>query len=319
MPVYRNIRAALSAVRSVLPDPEGPGRVMTAVERLEGSPRLDPVLGPLRRAVYALPLGDARDALHGRWVGHPVHPLMVQVPIGSWLSAAVLDLLPGQRRGADTLVGLGLVAAAPAALAGWVDWADLRKPQMRVGLVHAATNITAVGLYAASLSARLRGRRARGRLLGLAGLTAVGVGGALGGHLSYRQAAGANHAEHVSAVVEPGWHPIGDLADLPVGEPVRRRIDETSVLVFRETDGTVYALADRCSHMAGPLSQGTVADGCVRCPWHGSVFRLSDGWNVRGPATSPQPVFETRVVDGRVEARLVRDPAQAHRPAPRPV
>lgn len=290
---------------------------MTAVERLEGSPRLDAALGPLRRAVHALPLGGARDALHGRWVGHPVHPLMVQLPIGSWMSATVLDLLPGQRRGADVLVGLGLVTAAPAALAGWVDWADLRKPQMRVGLVHATTNVAAVGLYAASLSARLRGRRARGRLLGLAGLTAVSVGGALGGHLAYRQAAGANHAEQVPAVVEPGWHPIGDVADLPVGEPVRRQIGETPVLVVREAGGTVHALADRCSHMAGPLSQGTVADGCVRCPWHGSVFRLADGWNVRGPATAPQPVFETRVVDGRVEARLIRDPAEAHRPASR--
>ncbi|GAA2431186.1 hypothetical protein GCM10010405_12560 [Streptomyces macrosporus] len=301
----------------MLPDPDRPGRVLTAVEKLEGTSRLDGVLGPLRRAVYALPLGGARDALHGRWLGHPAHPMMVQVPIGAWMSAAVLDLLPGQRRGADTLVGLGLTAAAPAALAGWVDWADMRKPQMRVGLVHAAANITAVGLYAASLNARLRGRRGLGRLLGFAGLTVVGVGGGLGGHLAYRQAAGVNHAEQVPAVVEPGWHPIGDLADLPVGEPVRRHVGETPLLVVREPGGTVHALADRCSHMAGPLSRGKIVDGCVRCPWHGSVFRLSDGWNVRGPATSPQPVFETRLVDGRVEARLVSEPAEAHRSVPR--
>ncbi|MDG9706422.1 Rieske (2Fe-2S) protein [Streptomyces sp. DH37] len=318
MPVSQNVRTVLSAVRSALPDPEHPGRVLTAVERLESSPRLDAALGPLRRAVRALPLGGARDALHGRWLGHPVHPLMVQVPIGTWMSAAVLDLLPGQRRGADALVGLGLAAAAPAALAGWVDWAELRKPQMRVGLVHAAANVTAVGLYAASLGARLRGRRARGRLLGFAGLAVVSAGGALGGHLSYRQAASVNHAEHVSAATEPGWHPIGDMADLPVGEPVRRYVGETPVVVVREVGGKVHALADRCSHMAGPLSQGEVVDGCVRCPWHGSTFRLADGWNVRGPATSPQPAFETRLVDGRVEARLVEDPAEAHRPVSGP-
>ncbi|PJE99339.1 (2Fe-2S)-binding protein [Streptomyces carminius] len=315
MPVYQNIRDTLSAARSALPDPERPGRVLTAVERLESSTRLDGALGPLRRAVRALPLGGARDALHGRWLGHAVHPLLVQVPIGTWLSAAVLDLMPGQRRGADTLVGIGLAAAAPAALSGWVDWAELRKPQMRVGLVHAAANVTAVGLYAASLSARLRGRRGRGRALAFAGLTAVSAGGALGGHLAYRQAAAVNHAEHVPAVVEPGWHPIGDVADLPVGEPVRRQVGETPLVVVREAGGAVRALADRCSHMAGPLSGGEVADGCVRCPWHGSVFRLSDGWNVRGPATAPQPVFETRVVDGRVEARLVTGPHAAHRAA----
>ncbi|MGY1452879.1 Rieske 2Fe-2S domain-containing protein [Streptomyces sp. SS8] len=318
MPVSQNVRtafsAALSAARSALPDPERPGRILTAVERLESTPRLDAALGPLRRAVHALPLGGARDALHGRWLGHAVHPLMVQVPIGTWMSAAVLDLMPGQRRGADVLVGVGLAAAAPAALTGWVDWAELRKPQMRVGLVHAAANATAVGLYSASLTARLRGRRGRGRLLGFAGLAVVSAGGALGGHLAYRQAAAVNHAEQVPAVVGPGWHPVGDMADLPVGEPVRRYAGETPVVVVRETGGQVHALADRCSHMAGPLSQGTVADGCVRCPWHGSVFRLADGWNVRGPATSPQPVFETRVVDGRVEARLIQDPDRAHHP-----
>jgi nitrite reductase/ring-hydroxylating ferredoxin subunit len=77
-------------------------------------------------------------------------------------------------------------------------------------------------------------------------------------------------------------------------------------VVVREIGGTVHALAERCSHLAGPLSEGTVADGCVRCPWHGSVFRLSDGWNVRGPATAPQPAFDTRIVDGHVEIRLRR-------------
>lgn len=317
MPFNRNIRGVLSAVRSALPDPDRPGRVLTAVERLESASRLDGALGPLRRAVHALPLGGARDALHGRWLGHPAHPMMVQLPIGSWMSAAVLDLLPGQRRGADTLLALGLATAVPAALAGWVDWADMRKPQMRVGLVHAAANITAVGLYTASLTARLRGRRGLGRALGFAGLTVVSAGGALGGHLAYRQAAGANHAEQVPAVVDPGWHAIGDIADLPVGEPVRRYVGETPLLVVREADGTVRALADRCSHMAGPLSRGKIVDGCVRCPWHGSVFRLSDGWNVGGPATSPQPVFETRLVNGLVEARLVREPDRAHRPVPR--
>ncbi|HEX5565354.1 MAG TPA: Rieske (2Fe-2S) protein, partial [Streptomyces sp.] len=292
-------------------------RVVAAMERLEGPSRLDSLIDPLRRAVYALPLGRGRDVLHGRWLGHPAHPIMVQVPIGAWMSAAVLDLLPGRRRGADALVAVGLAGAGPAALMGWVDWADLRKPQMRVGLVHAATNVAAVGLYAASLTARLRGRPRLGRALGFAGLSAVGLGGSLGGHLAYHQAAAVNHAEQVQAVVDPGWHPIGDLVDLPIGEPVRRYLGETPLFVFREAGGTVYALADRCSHMAGPLSQGTVAEGCVQCPWHGSVFRLADGWNVRGPAISPQPSFETRVVDGRVEARLVREPHLVHRAAPR--
>jgi nitrite reductase/ring-hydroxylating ferredoxin subunit/uncharacterized membrane protein len=264
------------------------------------------VIDGLRRGVRALPLGRGRDLLHGRWLGHPVHPLMVQVPIGSWLSAAVLDLRPGRSREAGLLVGVGLAAAAPAALAGAVDWAELHRQQQRVGLVHALANTTAVGLYATSLACRVRGRRAAGRAYGFMGLTAVGLGGLLGGHLAYRQASGANHAEEVPHVVTAGWHRIGPVEELPAGRAVRRTVDDVPVVVVREIGGTVHALAERCSHLAGPLSEGTVADGCVRCPWHGSVFRLSDGWNVRGPATAPQPAFDTRIVDGHVEIRLRR-------------
>ncbi|MBC3990522.1 Rieske (2Fe-2S) protein [Streptomyces sp. AC563] len=281
-------------------------RLLWLLDRLEREPRADPLIDLLGRAVRALPLGRGRDALHGTWLGHPVHPLMVQVPIGSWLSAAVLDLRPGRSREADLLVAVGLAAATPAALTGSVDWARLHRQQQRVGLAHALSNTTAVALYAASLACRLRGRTGRGRTYGFLGLTAVGVGGMLGGHLAYRQASGANHAEEVPHVITEGWHRIGTMDEFPAGRPVRRSVDDVPVLVVRETGGTVHALADRCSHLAGPLSEGTVDDGCVRCPWHGSVFRLSDGWNMRGPATAPQPAFDTRVVDGHVEVRLRR-------------
>ncbi len=270
------------------------------------------MIDALRTGVRALPLGRGRDVLHGRWLGHPVHPLMVQVPIGSWLSAAVLDLRPGRSREAGLLVGVGLAAAAPAALAGAVDWAELHRQQQRVGLVHALTNTAAVGLYAASLACRVKGREAAGRAYGFLGLTAVGLGGMLGGHLAYRQASGANHAEEVPHVVTEGWHLIGTVDEFPAGQPARRSVDDVPVLVVRELGGTIHALAERCSHLAGPLSEGTIADGCVECPWHGSVFRLSDGWNVRGPATAPQPAFDTRIVDGRVEVRLRRQDRGDH-------
>ncbi|MFJ5548106.1 Rieske 2Fe-2S domain-containing protein [Streptomyces sp. NPDC093225] len=286
----------------------GPGPVLRAVERLEHSPRPDGLAAAVRRVVRAAPLGRARDVLHGVPLGHPAHPLLVQVPIGAWVSAAVLDLLPGEGRAARVLIGVGLGAAAPAALSGWTDWAELPPEQARVGLVHAASNVSALSLYGASLAARARGRPVAGRALAFAGLTCVGVGGALGGHLAYRQAAGANHAEAVPHTVGPGWHRLGPVSDLTEGRPVRATVDGVEVVVVREPDGAVRMLAERCAHMAGPLSQGEVADGCIRCPWHGSVFRLEDGWNVTGPATAPQPAFDTRVVDGRVEARLRRAP-----------
>ncbi|GLX21982.1 Rieske (2Fe-2S) protein [Streptomyces lavendulae] len=280
--------------------------LLTALDRLEHWPGPDRLASVVRGAVRAVPLGPARDVLHGLPLGHPLHPLLVQVPVGAWLSAAVLDCLPGRGREQQVLIGVGLVSAAPAAVAGWTDWAELPPEQARVGLVHAAANLTAVSLYAASLTARLRGRSTSGRLLAAAGLAAVGAGGALGGHLSYRQAAGVNHAEAVPHIVPEDWTPLGAVEDFPVGRAVRAELAGVDVLVVRQPGGGINGLAGRCSHMAGPLFDGEIADGCVRCPWHGSVFRLSDGWNVSGPATAPQPVFECRTADGRVEARLLR-------------
>ncbi|MGW7587612.1 Rieske 2Fe-2S domain-containing protein [Streptomyces rubiginosohelvolus] len=294
----------VSVARAALPSAAGPGRILLGLDRVEHSERADRLVDAVRTVVRAVPLGRGRDVLHGRWLGHPVHPLMVQVPLGSWMSAAVLDFVPGQQRAARALVGVGLVAALPAAAAGWADWAELRRPQMRVGLVHAAANAAGVACYGASFVARARGRFARGRLWGLSGLAAVSAGGALGGHMAFRQASGANHAEHAAELAGTGWHAVGELTDFPVGTPVRRHLSDVPVVVVREPSGEVRVLADRCSHMGGPLSEGQVADGCIRCPWHGSAFRLSDGWNVSGPATAAQPVFTTRITGSLVEARL---------------
>lgn len=302
----------IEALRHVLPDSDGPGPVLGSVGRLEQASGLDGAIEVLRGAVRAVPLGRTRDILHGRWLGHPLHPLLVQVPVGAWLSSAVLDWVPGSRRSSTLLVGVGLAGAAPAVAAGLVDWAELEPEQARVGLLHAALNATGVMWYTASLTARLTGHRLRGRVLALAGMCTVAAGGAVGGHLAYRQASGTNHAEAVPHRVPPGWHPLGSVADLPVDRPVRRMLGDVAVAVVRRADGSVRVLADQCSHLGGPLSRGSVDDGCLRCPWHGSTFRLTDGWNVTGPATAPQPVFDTRVDAGRLEVRLRWPPPAAH-------
>ncbi|MEV6018747.1 MULTISPECIES: DUF2231 domain-containing protein [unclassified Streptomyces] len=166
-------------------------RWLSCLARVERSTAADPAIRTLQRGIRSLPLGTARDLLRGRPLGHPVHPVLVQVPIGCWLSAAVMDVMPAGQRAATTLTAVGLVGVAPAAVSGWVDWADLPPEQARVGLAHAVTNVAAVACFAASLTARLRHHRAKGRLWSLAGLAAVGVTGALGGHVAYRRAVGA--------------------------------------------------------------------------------------------------------------------------------
>ena len=278
------------------------------LDALENTTALDPVAKAVTSVVSgALKSRTVKDLLHGVWLGHPLHPVLVQVPVGTWTSAALLDALPGTGPAPDVLIAAGLAGVVPALATGWTDWSSLHEQQQRVGLVHAATNVVAAGFYASSLVARRRGNRGSGRLLGWTGLAVAGLGSYLGGHLAYRQAAGANHAEFVPHLVKPGWHDVAVLDDLPEGRPVTRKIGEVSVMLVRH-GGRVDALANRCSHLDGPLAGGDLhtegGEECISCPWHGSTFRLRDGAVVHGPATAPQPVFRTQVTDGRVSLLL---------------
>ena len=271
--------------------------------RLEEARALDSVSDRIQSAVFAaIKPQRLRDLLHGSWLGHPLHPVAVQLPVGAFVSAAVLDVIPGNRRAATTLIAVGTAGVAPAILSGWVDWSQMTKDRRRVGLVHASANAVAVGLYAASLVARLRGRP--GKALAYTGLSVAGLGAYLGGHLAYAQGGGMNQAAPEIAQIPEEWTAVGSLASLPEGKPAVRRVGDIPILLYR-VGATVSAMIERCSHETGPLGEGSVVgsglDACVVCPWHGSTFRLTDGAVVHGPAANKQPMLRVRVRQGSVE------------------
>ena len=169
--------------------------------------------------------------------------MLIQLPVGAWLSASILDLFRNDEKASRQLVAAGLIAAVPAALAGTADWSEQYEQQMRVGVVHAAGNVVALSVYGASLAP---GDPRLSRALRLTGLGAVALSGLLGGHISFRLAGGANHAEEVPHLVEPGWQHLMAAADLPEGKPVRQTLGEVPVVAIR-TNGTIRMLADRCS------------------------------------------------------------------------
>ena len=252
--------------------------------------------------------GRLRDALSGTFLGHTLHPLMTDLPIGSWTSAMVLDLTAGRsgRKAARRLIGTGILASLPTALTGAVEWADSadrRSSTRRLGLVHASANVTALSLYTASYMARRRGHSGRG--LALAGGAALAVGGHLGGHLAYVNAEGVAVTSFESGPRD--WTPTVPETSLVEGRPACVPAGEVPVLLVRDGE-RIHALANRCNHRGGPLHEGEVADGVVTCPWHGSRFRLQDGSVERGPASSPQPAYEARVQHGAIEVRQVTDP-----------
>ena len=278
---------------------------MRSISQLEQAEALDRVVGPGQRVARWLRPGPVRDALNGVWLGHPLHPVLAQAPVGAWLSAAVLDGWPRSREtggeaGQRRLVAFGLAAAGAAALAGAADWSEQHEQQMRVGVVHAAANVAAAGFYGASLLTRTT---SASRALRLAGLAAVAAGGLLGGHISFRLSGGANQAEPVPHLVQPGWHDLMPAAGLEDAQPVKAMLGDVPVVVIRD-GSAVHVLAGRCSHLSGPLAEGELEAGGLTCPWHGSVFRITDGAVVHGPATAPQPVFRTRVRAGVIQVCL---------------
>ncbi len=299
----RRLRARSARTGRRLPHPAD------VAGRLEHATILDRAARALAAAVRrAAPPGPAADALHGVWLGQPLHPTLNGLPAGCWATAAALDFVPGAERAARFMVALGLVSAMPAAATGFADWSVLHREQQRVGLAHAAAGAGAGTLFAASLAARTAGRHRAGRLLALGGLAALTAGTYLGRHLAFPLGAGAGHAEPVAHLAPLGWHDLCRIYELPDGRPVRRQLGYLSLFVLRQ-GSEVMVLSDHCAHLGGPLHQGTLAAGedddpCITCPWHGSVFRVTDGTVVHGPATARQPGFDARIADGgMVEVR----------------
>jgi len=292
-----------------MPRAAAPGRLRPVLEALESAEALDGVAKKVGKSVRdSLSPGAVKDALSGTWLGHALHPLLTDVVVGSWVSASLLDLLGGDDDGAaaERLIGVGLAAYGPTALTGAHDWADteVADPAVRrVGLVHAATNATAFTLYGASLAARRKGAHGRGKLLALAGAGALGAGGFLGGHLAFAQGVGPNQTTFDPGPAE--WTEV-DTGALEDGKPTSVVAGDTPVLLLRHR-GHLHAIHDRCSHRGCLLSSGELDGEVIECTCHGSRFSLKDGTVQRGPATTPQPVFEVRESEGRVEVRLPPD------------
>ena len=280
------------------------------IEVIENIEAIDKAANPLADAIgKAVPAGPVKDLLSGTKLGHPVHPMLTDVVIGAWTSSLFLDVFGGEssRPASDRLIGLGIAAAVPTAVTGLADWADTWGKARRIGVAHAGINVGALLSFGSSFVARKRGSRGAGLALSLVGAGIMTLGAYVGGHLSFRKGVGVD--ETVFDEGPSDWTQIMDDADLPEATPTTATVDGVTIVLYRSGD-VIRAIADRCSHRGGPLHEGECDGETVTCPWHGSIFRLDSGSIVRGPATAPQPRFEVRLTDGKLEVR--RDPSELH-------
>jgi len=278
--------------------------VQQLTKRLENMETLDRFADLAQRVVSRIvPQESARkDLLSGTWLGRPLHPVLTDVVIGTWTSASALDVLGGKRaeRAADQLVFIGTMAALPTIAAGLSDWAELWGAQQRVGSVHALGNATALSLQIFSIKARRSGKRKKACLLSLASLMLAGASANLGGYLSFTKGVGVNQTAFEDWPQE--WTPVILAEDLAEGTLTSARADGARITLYKKGE-QLYALSDRCSHRGCPLHLGQVNDLMLECSCHGSIFRLSDGEVLRGPATVPAPTYEVRRQNGRIEVR----------------
>ena len=280
-----------------------------ALDTIAGQTWLAPIAEPLSAAVRnAYEAGGEtgrrlKNAAHGTWLGHPLHSALTDVPLGAWTTSLVLDAAeahtgdPGYGRAADVAIGLGLAGAAGAAVTGLTDWSETGGEAKRLGLAHGLINIAATSLFATSLILRRSGARQAGRGFSFAGLLTVCAGAYIGGALVYGKRLGVTHADEPDAASVTTVLRSDELA-----ERDKRKVSAGGAdIVVARHHGRVCALAEHCSHLGGPLSEGTLQNGSIVCPWHGSEFALEDGRVINGPATHPQPRFDAREDHGEIQ------------------
>ena len=249
------------------------------------------------------PLRPVKDFLNGTWLGHPVHAALTDVPIGAMTVAIVLDII-GQPVAADVTVLIGVLAIVATAVSGLADYTDVDGTARSRATVHATVMTTALIVFVVSLVIRAGNPadRAVPIVLLVMGYLILTVGAEIGGDLVYL--IGTNVNRHAWRGAGAKWVTLdlGELGDIPEGGPTKAQAGINTLILVRTGD-TILALHEQCAHAGGPLSQGTLVDGCIQCPWHGSRFKLTNGHVARGPAMYDQPAYEVRRNDAGWEVR----------------
>ena len=255
-----------------------------------------------------------KSLLNGTWLGHPLHPVMTDVPITAWMLTAVFDVIwliahpAWAAYGAFVSVIVGLLGALGAIVTGLTDWSDTYGAERRVGLNHALFNAGATILYLVSFVLRLLAGPGNGIaavILGFVGLASVLYAAYLGGDMVFTKGTGVNHTAW-----EAGSEDYEAVLPLEgVEENKLYRVTAAGVPVVLLRQGfQFYAISATCPHAGGPLDEGTLTGDIVECPWHASRFCMRDGRVLTGPATVNAPRYEVRVRNEQVELRRVGEP-----------
>jgi nitrite reductase/ring-hydroxylating ferredoxin subunit len=288
------------------------GVVQTIVDRQKWIDDLSDQIQPLVNNAFSS-TGEAghyvKDFLNGVWIGHPLHPIITDVPIGAWTMTELLDAISaisggdkGLDTAADVTLGAGIVAALGAAVTGIVDWSDVGGAHRRLGMAHALVNVGGLALNLTSLGLRLGGNsRGAARTLSAGGYLLSALAAYIAGELVYNLGQAINRDAWVSGPEK--YTDAGSIDELQDGVMVKMEVEGRPIVLVKDGDD-IHAFDGTCPHYGGPLWEGELKGNVVVCPWHSSNFDITDGRVVHGPATAPVPTYSVRKRNGRVQVRL---------------
>ena len=289
----------------------GPEALVNAIARQSWLEELaEPLVNAIRGAFPGKVGQEIKDALHGTWLGHPLHPALVAIPVGAWTAAMALDAMQSMSGNdalgdaADAAIGIGLVGAVGSAITGATDWSESDGRGKTIGLMHGLLNVAATALYTtAFILRRRRKQRQTGVALSMLGFAVANSAAWLGGHLVFGEQLGVDHTATPDAEnLEDFTATRKEEADLAEDTPTRVTVKGVKVLLVKRK-GRIFGLSETCPHLGGPLSEGKLVGDAIECPWHGSQLNLEDGSVERGPTTFPARCYDVRVREGRVEVR----------------
>jgi nitrite reductase/ring-hydroxylating ferredoxin subunit len=262
------------------------------------------------------PLWPLKDFLNGRWLSHPLHSALTDVPVGALTVVVVLDLVDAWNLfgvgdltlAADIGLLIGILSMLAAAVAGLADYTDTDgTPRLRA-TVHATIMVVALVVFVLALVIRAGNPvdRTFSIILVVVGYLLLTAGSYVGGDVAYvlgnmvnRHAFRGSGTKWIALELPPD-------AELVEGAPTKARLGINNLVLVRQGEA-IHALHETCAHAGGPLAEGTVVDGCIQCPWHGSRFRITNGHAVRGPTVYDQPRYEVRKTETGWEGRRVLD------------
>ena len=250
------------------------------------------------------PIRPIQNLLNGSWLGHPVHAVVTDVPIGALTVSIVADVI-GQPIVADVSLLIGVLAMVASAVTGAADYTEVDGTARNRATVHSVVMVVSLVLYLISLAIRSTGPadRLAPILIALVAYLLLALGAAIGGDLVYLIGTHVNRHAWRDAGAKWIKLDLGDLTDIPEGGPTKLKAGINELAVVREGD-RILAVHAQCAHAGGPLAEGSLVGDAIECPWHGSRFRLANGHNVRGPAMYDQPAYDVRRAEtGGWEAR----------------